>query len=137
MGIRVYEFDNETRLVHFCLYFKIKDKTPESFDKVNGIWYVKEPAKIGTKIPCTSIDTILLPTGIKTLVWAYFHRQMAPGGYWEGWWISSCHWLVRDPLWTDIIGRLRGRRTPLQHSLSLIERLRHRARKFSDTALGR
>ena len=85
MGTPVYEFDNETRLVHFCLHFEIKDKMPESFDKINGMWYVKEPAELGTKIPSTSITITPLLAGIPSLVWSYFHRQLATGGHWEGW----------------------------------------------------
>ena len=85
MGIPVYEFDNETRLVHFCLHFEIKDKVPEWFDKLAGTWYHKDPAKLGTKIPSTSTPMTTVPPGIPTMVWAYFHRQLATGGCWEGW----------------------------------------------------
>ena len=85
MGNPIYGYDNETRLVHFCLHFEIKDKMPESFDKVNGIWYVKEPAELGTKIPSTSATMTEPPAGVPTLVWSYFYRQLATGGHWAGW----------------------------------------------------
>ena len=57
MGNPRYKYDNETRLVHFCLHFEINDKMPVSFHKLDGRWYVKEPAELGTKIPSTSIAT--------------------------------------------------------------------------------
>ena len=85
MGNPIYEYDNETRLVHFCLHFEIKDKMPEAFDKVGGTWYVKEPGEIGTRIPSTSATMTPPPPGIPTLVWSYFYRQLATGGHWEGW----------------------------------------------------
>ena len=85
MGNSRYEYDNETRLIHVCLHFEIKDKMPVSFHKVDGIWYVKEPAELGTKIPSTSITATPPPPGIPTSVWSYFYRQLGTGGDWEAW----------------------------------------------------
>lgn len=85
MGNPVYGFDNETRLVHFCLHLQIKDKLPVSFHTVDGIWYVKEPRELGTKIPSTSVTETPLPPGIPTGVYSYFYRQLGTGGDWAGW----------------------------------------------------
>ena len=43
MGLLQYEYDNETRIIHFCKHEVIKDRVPEAVDTVSGSWYVKEP----------------------------------------------------------------------------------------------
>ena len=85
MGNPIFEYDHETRIVHFCQHFVIKDKMPTSFHHVNGTWYVKEPFDRGTRIPCTSITMTAPPPGVPTLVWSYIYRELAAGGSWAGW----------------------------------------------------
>ena len=85
MGNPIHEYDNETRLVHFCLHLEIKDKLPQTFDKIGGTWYHKDPGDTGTLVPSTSTRMIPLPPGIPTMIWSYFYRQLATGGHQEGW----------------------------------------------------
>ena len=117
MGDPIDEFDNETRLVHFCPHFEIKDKMPESFDKVNGIWYVKEPAELGTKIPSTSATMTEPPAGVPTLVWSYFYRQpladIGRGG-------KSSHMYFVFSVRVLTLSRQENRRYPIQWYLLLL-----------------
>ena len=67
-GNTIHEYDDETRLVHFCLHLEIKDKLPQTFDKIGGTWYHKDPGDIGSLIPSTSARMIPLPPGIPTMI---------------------------------------------------------------------
>ena len=85
MGLLQYDCDHETRLIHFCRHLVIKDRFPELYDVVSGIWYVKEPSELGRSTSASRINWTKLPDGIPRLVFAYFNGQLMPGGLWDGW----------------------------------------------------
>ena len=85
MGLLNYEWDNPTRIIHFCRHLVIKDRVPETYDVVSGVWYVKEPSELGQSISASRITWTKPPPGIPRLVYIYFNHQLMPGGRWEGW----------------------------------------------------
>ena len=36
MGLLQYEWENETRIIHFCKHLVIKDRVSEAYDVVSG-----------------------------------------------------------------------------------------------------
>ncbi|KAK0516858.1 hypothetical protein JMJ35_000013 [Cladonia borealis] len=67
MGLLQYDWDNETRIIHFCRHPVIKDMVPDKFDVVSGTCWTKPPP------------------GVPRLVFIYLNHQMRPGGAWAGW----------------------------------------------------
>ena len=85
MGLLQYEYDNETRIIHFCKHEVIKDRVPEAVDTVSGSWYVKEPRERGREISASQITRTPPSPEIPRLVLIYFNHQLRAGGAWEGW----------------------------------------------------
>ena len=83
MGLLQYDWDNETRLIHFCRHLVIRDRAPEIYDVVSGIWYVKEPSELGRSISASRINWTKLPDGIPRLVFSYFNRHLMSDGLWN------------------------------------------------------
>ena len=73
MGLLQYDWDNETRLIHFCKHEVIKDMVPDKFDVVSGTWYVKEPSEMRRPISASKI-TWTKPPGVPRLVFIYLNH---------------------------------------------------------------